>query len=479
MNYHFIQTQLDDFRFLNSMKSLFTRQEVDFFLEEDLDQISRIQCEGLFTIIGWIDQRRVGLIYSDFRVNGAGYAERNSSRFSNFLNYLQRERIPGIFVGNTIGLSLMGGRKVFRNSFGIWPHILNFSRTNLLITIAVGKCLGLGPVLFAHGHYRMAIKNETRLNLTGPEVLKNFFGKNFQFDEFASAERQLRTTDLIHEMVESTEEAFDRARCLLRMRDSDFLLKDKPCVPTGNPRKDVPIQNIYKLLDEIGEERVELFSGMDPLVKIFVVKRGTRPIGVFINPPGNQVGMVTVDTLQKYAAGLDLFKALGIPVMSLLDAPGIDPRFDQSDRNIIRVMIWLGEKIIHFPHGHMGIAVGRVYGGATTLVFHRNFGGRKSLALKGAKMGSMHESLISKVLDGTPRLLEEWKQVAAKQTPDFKDLIDSGNLDKVIEMNEIGAEVDDFLALLESEKEGRNRTLDLPSKQGSQSSVHEITQALA
>jgi acetyl-CoA carboxylase carboxyltransferase component len=454
MNYVWKSLSLNDYRFLSPLQQLLTRSEVDLYIEQECQQVTRKDCEGLITVVGDLEGKRVGVIYSDFRVNGASYGHRNSKRFSSFLSLLQAEGTPAVFVANTTGLSLMAGRKVFSDSFGIWPSILSFSKTNFLVTIAMGKCLGLGPILFGHGHYRMAVRDETHINLTGPEVLKLFFGKRFDFNEHASAERQVKTTDLIHELVQTREFAFEKAKLLINLLNPRYSIPPVDPIDPATPQ-DESISKMNHLLNQIGKRRIELFPHLHSIVRIFLVERNSKRIGVFINPPGNRSGMITVNSLQKYGAGLDLFKAMGVPVLSMVDAPGIDPRFEQTDRNIIRVMMGLGEKIIHYPHGHMGIAIGRVYGGATTLVFHKNFGGRRSLALFGAKMGSMHESLIDKVLDGSPRLLEEWQSVASKQSSDLKDLIESGNVDQVIEESEIGAEVDRFFVILREETQAK------------------------
>jgi acetyl-CoA carboxylase carboxyltransferase component len=169
-------------------------------------------------------------------------------------------------------------------------------------------------------------------------------------------------------------------------------------------------------------------------------------VGIFINPPERSNNMITVRTLDKYAAGLDLFRAMGLPIVSFLDSPGIDPRFDQADANNLRRILQVGARIIRYPHGTMGVVVGRCYGGATTLAFPKVFGSKRSVVLRGSRIGAMHESIITQVLDGSARLLEQWREVAARQGPGFEDLLEEGSLDAVIEIADIPDEIDRFLA---------------------------------
>jgi acetyl-CoA carboxylase carboxyltransferase component len=189
----------------------------------------------------------------------------------------------------------------------------------------------------------------------------------------------------------------------------------------------------------------ELVPGWCGSVRLFLGLRRGMPIGVFVNPPRRPDNLVTVRTLEKYAAGLDLFRALGVPIVSLLDSPGIDPRFEQGDANNMRKILWVGEKIIRYPHGAMGVVTGRCFGGASTLAFPRVFGSVRNVALRDCRIGTMHERIVTRVLEQSPRLLEQWRQVEAQQGPALEDLLADGTLDAVIDSWELGDEVDAFL----------------------------------
>jgi acetyl-CoA carboxylase carboxyltransferase component len=202
----------------------------------------------------------------------------------------------------------------------------------------------------------------------------------------------------------------------------------------------------------------ELVPGWCPSVRVFLGTRRSRPLGIFINPPRQSNNLITVRTLEKYAAGLDVFGAMGVPIVSFLDSPGVDPRFDQSDANNIRRMLWVGEKIIRFPHGSMGVVAGRCFGGASTLGFPKVFGARRVLALRGSTFGTMQSGIIDQVLRQSPRLREQWRQTAAEQGPGLEDLLESGTLDAVIDPHQLPGEIDRFLAHLDGQPRLRKST---------------------
>jgi acetyl-CoA carboxylase carboxyltransferase component len=408
-------------------------------VEADVDagRFDRTRCGGLITAAGEVDGRPVAIAWSDFRVNAAAYGQANSRRFTAFLRHLRTigKRVPLIYVVNSAGLSLAEGRQLFADAFAIWPELLRYAEERQLLTCAAGRCLGLAPILFGLGHYRVAIAERTQLNLAGPDVITRFFGKGTDFERGAAAERFVEQNDLIHELVPSVDAAFARFREILSLRPAH---RFGPSTLGGTSA-----MLLHSFLDC---EPGELIPGWSDRLRIFLGTRRGSPIGIFLNPPERSNNLICVRTLDKYAAGLDLFRSMRIPIVSLLDSPGADPRFDQSDANNFRRMLWVGEKIIRYPHGAMGVVIGRCFGGAATLGFPKVFGGTRSLALTGCRVGTMDSRLIDGQLSGSARLRAEWKATAARQGPELGDLLERGTVDAVIEVADLAREVDTFLA---------------------------------
>ncbi len=409
-------------------------------LVEDVDPavpFDRSQCGGLVLAVGECQGRAVAVAWSDFRVDGGCYNHANASRFTAFLRELGNDAGGGpplFYVVNSAGVSLVQGRTLFADAFRLWPELLAYSREHVVVTCAVGKCLGLATLLFGLGHYRMAVMGRTHINLTGPEVLELFFGDRVDFARQAAAESSYDRNDLVHELVPSVEVAFERWKGLLGLGHES--------TPVTTEQDPVTIEFLGAFLDPGPQE---LVPGWCSTLRLFLGARRGRPIGIFINPLRRPENLITVRTLDKYAAGLDLFRALRVPIVSVLDSPGVDPRFEQSDANNIRRMLAVGEKIITYPHPFMGVIAGRCFGGASTLSMPKIFGGRRSLALRGSTFGVMQSSIIDRVLQQSPRLRELWRASEAEQVPGLEDLLGSGMLDAVIDLHELPDEIDRLL----------------------------------
>jgi acetyl-CoA carboxylase carboxyltransferase component len=438
--YHLLRIEAGRHPFLATLFAAFDAPVLDVWVESGVSETSFDRgCNGgLITAIAECDGRSVAVVWSDFRVNGASYGRANSTRFVAFLRHLRQSghAIPLIYVINSAGVSVMEGRTAFSTAFGIWPELLGYAEDQVLLTCAVGKCLGLAPLLFGLGHYRVAVAARTQVNLTGPDVLRMFFGRGCAFEERAAAERCVEQNDLIHDVVPSTSAA------LVLFRQ---LLGTSAGATGGGPPAELGPRTAGVLARILEGPFRELVPGWCPRVRLFLGTRRGRPVGVFVNPLERSDNLINVRTLDKYAAGLDLFRALRVPIISVLDSPGIDPRFEQGDANNIRRILEVGERIIRYPYGAMGIAAGRCFGGATTLGFPKVFGGRRNVALRGAQVGIMDDRIVGELLSASPRLSAQWQATVAARGPAFEDLLAEGSLDGVIDLGELPGEVNRFL----------------------------------
>ncbi len=439
-SYHWIPVATAEHRFLRTVADGLGVHSFRVWIDADVsaDRFSRTDCGGLVTATAECDGRTVAIAWSDFRVNAASFDAANSRRFAAFLRELEHRRghpVPLLYFVNSAGISLMAGRLAFTDGFALWPALLRFAERHLLLTCADGQCLGLAPLLYGLGHYRLAVAGRAHLNLTGPEVIRMFFGAGVDFAREAAAERFTESTDLVHELVPTIEAACHRFRDLMAGGSRDRTTAP----PALGPRSEAILT---AFLDEPPQE---LVPGWCDRLRLFLGRRHGQPVGLFLNPPERSDNLITVRTLEKYAAGLDLFRALGVPIVSLLDSPGFDPRFAQSAANNFRRMLWVGEKIIHYPHGSMGVVVGRCFGGSATLSFPKVFGGRRLVALAGSRLGVMDSRIVDRLLGGSPRLLAQWRAVAAKQTPGLEDLVAQGTVDAVVTLDALGEEIDRFL----------------------------------
>jgi acetyl-CoA carboxylase carboxyltransferase component len=442
----FVAVDLDAHRSLPAMQAplLDGATAVEYFSPGGL-AYDRRQADGFITLRVSHDAGAFGVVYNDFKLKGGSFSKDNSERLAAFIDVMYAEHLPMVFLVDSMGVRIMEGRSIVKYGFNVIPSLLRYREHHLLVTCNIGRALGLGAVLYAAGHYRMAIAGKSLTNLAGPEIMRMFFGETLDFNTVAAPEHQLPGNVLINDVAASRGEMLAKARALVGMTMGPPALLRSPAASPPFPALPLSVKPEVKLagiLAAIADTSTELFGCLSPSVRTYVATKHGRRFGVFINPPGNPDNLVTADVLDKYILALDLFRVMRLPIVSMLDTPGGDPR-DNSD---VILKLWLtAQKIIEYPYGKMGICIGRGYGGAIVLALPRFFGSDATYVLDGASLGLMHPHLIDSLLASSKSLAAEWNAAKAKQTADCGDLVAANLIDGMLAPADVVPALDRFL----------------------------------
>lgn len=443
--------------FLKKLEGLLD-DEIEIYVARDL-QLSRVNLDGLWLIKGTINHEPVALAWSDFRVKGGSYGHYVGVALQAFLASPEIAYLPLILGVNSLGFRFMEGRGIFDAVFGIIPAIEKHKQNNLVLSLCFGQCLGLGSLVFGLGHYRLAVEQDTTINLAGPDVFKMFFGEKVAFSDVASSRQQYLKTDIIHELVADMDEAQSRLKILflaLQAKSHSFHYAhthQRAQIFSEISKESISERNLCRLMSKVGDEYVELFKGYSDRLRAYIVLVDGEYIGVLANPPKNMNNMFTCRALTLYLEAVKLFETLQLPLLILLDTPGVDPRMDGNNQHTIDRLLAVTGKIISYPHKKMGIVTGRGYGGANTLLIPKVYGGAAVYVLdKDVEMNVMHESIMRKLLSGSAQLLGQWEESRLLESPDFSDVIASGCIDRVIGEDDIRKVVQRHLLKRESNR---------------------------
>ncbi len=451
--YHWISERVSDCAFLGPLRDQLG-SVVEFFVPRSTAQVQRSALDGTWLLRATFQGHAIALVWSDFRVKGGSIGKDISHRFCAFLQALSAFNLPLVIKVSSLGVRFMEGRTVFEPAFSVLPAIDRYRRRNLVITLGHGNVLGIGVLIFGLGHYRLTVREDTFVNLTGPEVCRMVFGSGVKFDDIAAAEHQFRRTDLIHELADDLPGGLERVGELLTAFHGTAAGLNPPCQEDAASDTDDERPAIDRLISGFTDSYVELFRQYDDRLRAYIAVIGGQKFGILANPVGNSNNMIRARSLALFSEALTLFQQLKLPVLSLLDTPGADPRMDGNNLQLIERMLGVAEQIIQYPYGKLGIVVGRAFGGACVLGFPKVFGSQHLFGLEGSTMGIMHEKIINQLLAGSAKLKEQWDEVAQTQAPNLDDLIASGAVDAVIRKTDIRRYVSCFL--LEPSRSSKN-----------------------
>lgn len=448
----FVHSQLANHTYLKCLSPLIDG-DLKLYVD-DAAKVDRLSQDGITTGFATIAQMPVAFIYQDFRVNGASVSKTNAKRMMAFCEEVIQTKRPLIFLMNSLGVRITQGRTIFNDAFSMIPMLFKVKKEVPLITAAFAGTIGINAIYFAQGHYRISVASSP-INLAGPEVHKRFFGdKNLTYQKFAAASHQFRLNTLVHETVENTSELLTRIKTIVTTLNNEKLQ-----APALYAEK----TTLTDLLKQLGDDVIELFPLKGKDVKVYIGKIGTHKVGYLVNPPQQPNNLLTVASMDKALAAMDLFKSLKIPVISLLDCPGGDPRQGESDANGLLRMTELAQVMIDYPYKKMGIINGRCFGGSGMFCFPHIFGGHRVLAVEGSQVGIMNDVIIKELLSGSPRLYQEWEKAHVSETADLKDLIEAGTIDRIIARENIGFEIK-VLLLENLLEQGEQASYELPTE---------------
>lgn len=458
-----LAAQLQNTNFLNRLEGLLD-DNIEVYAPSGSKKISRVKLDGMWLIKGYINSQPVAVIWSDFRVKGGSFGKYICEALQAFLTCPEIKGLPLVVGVNSLGFRFMEGRSIFNSVFGIIPAIAAHKENNLVMTICFGQCLGLGALVFGLGHYRIAVEEDTTLNLAGPDVFKMFFGENIAFEDVAGTRRQYVKTDMIHEVLPDLSAAKEKARNLflaLQTKVHHFHYASSNPVAhktSAIAKASTPEKKLANLLAHSCDEYVELFEGYTDRLRAYILQVDGQFVGLLANPPGNLNNMFTCRAIMLYLEALKLFKFLQLPFVAMLDTPGVDPRMDGNNQFTIDRLLTVTDEILSYPYKKFGVITGRGYGGANTLAIPKAYGSEGNYILdEDTEVNVMHESIIRKLLTGSNQLLSQWEDSLDKQCPQFSDMIEGGNIDRVINAGELKGLIK--LHLLEQTSEQAGDTL--------------------
>lgn len=461
--YEWKEIALRDFHFLSVLAGIYGENaHVELYWDPSLE-FNRVQADGVIAVRGFVNNQRISVILNDFRVNGGSFGRKNMNRLNQFMAQIEKHDGSLIFVLNTLGARFTEGRSLFAEVFSMIPALQSYRTNHLYVAATLGKCLGMGALFLGQAHYRIALGTESLINLTGPEVLSLFFGKEVpDFKEFASAGHQFKTNSLIHEILPDTASLYLRLRELVSYPASiESNASENLLIPhEGNPKYLKSERALVNILNEIGTKACEVFPQLSSVARTFLIQRGGRTMGMIANPPLHPNNLLTVEAIERSQFAMALFAAMKIPVLSIIDSPGGDPRASESDADAILKMVELVHTMIDYPHGKMGIVSGRCFGGSCMFAFPKIFGSQHTVAIEGAQLGIISDFIVEKLLERNPRMKLEWAKNQNIDLPDLSDMIAAGQLNAVIPMTQLGTQVEVFLSrldLLKAPPQGRRQ----------------------
>ena len=355
---------------------------------------SRPDTDGVVTGWGTVNGRKVFVFAHDFRVFGGSLGEVFATKIHTLMDLAASTGAPVIGLNDGGGARIQEGITALAGFGGIFARNVSLSGVVPQISVILGPCAGGAAYSPALTDFVFAVKDQTNLFVTGPDVVEAVTGEKTTREELGGAVTHATRTGVASFLADDESSCFDDVRYLLSFLPSNNQEDPPYVVPTDHPSRRcdelldiVPpepnraydVRDVIEAIVDDGE-----FLEVQPLWAANVVCALARldghPVGIVANQPLVLAGALNIDAAEKAARFVRTCDAFNIPLVTLVDVPGFLPGIDQEHAGIIRRGAKLLYAYCEATVPRVQVVLRKAYGGAYIVMDSKSLGADLSFA---------------------------------------------------------------------------------------------------
>ena len=414
--------------------------------------------DGVVTGHGTISGRPVYIFAQDFTVSGGSLSKTMSEKICKVMDMARQNGAPCIGLNDSGGARIQEGIDALAGYGEIFERNILSSGVVPQISGIFGPCAGGACYSPALTDFTLMVKNTSYMFLTGPAVVKSVTGEEVTQEELGGASVHATKSGVAHFAAENEQEGLDTIKELLSYIPQNNM-EEAPVVPTNDP-----YNRVDDLLNEIVPDNPNKAYDMSQVIrsivddgKFFEVHKdfakniivgfahmNGRSVGVVANQPKFLAGVLDINASRKAARFVRFCDSFNIPLVTLVDVPGVLCGTQQEYGAIItngaKLLYAYGEATVP----KVTVTLRKSYGGSHIVMSCKQLRGDINYAWPSAQMAVMGADgavnvLYSKDLKAVEDP-EEKAKVRAEKKAEYEELFNNpyqaaqkGYIDDVIE----------------------------------------------
>ncbi|MFE6922051.1 acyl-CoA carboxylase subunit beta [Nocardia sp. NPDC057663] len=297
-----------------------------------------VPADALVTGTGRIDGRPAVVIATDFTAAGGSNGVVGNEKLRRSWEIAAARGIPVVMLFDGGGHRLQEGldARTFAGGFDIQQVQTRLSGWVPMVAAILGPGFGQPTLTASLCDYVVAVRGTASLGMAPPALVRAATGEEIDAESLYGADAQagFGTIDLA---VDTEEDALDALRWYLELLPANADQPPPTEHPTGpDPEAATRLDTVVPanlrvgydmdlviagLVDE--ESRVDLKSAYAPNVITALARIEGRPIGIVANQPLHLAGTLDAPGARKAAHLISLCDAFAIPILVLMDLPGL------------------------------------------------------------------------------------------------------------------------------------------------------------
>lgn len=370
----------------------------DFGLEK-----KKVIGDGVITGYGKINGRTVFVASQDFTVIGGTLGECHSAKICKVMDMAYDMKVPFISINDGGGARIEEGILSLNGYSGIFYRNTKMSGVVPQISIILGPCAGGACYSPAISDFIFMTEKNSKMFITGPQVVKAVTGLSVSAEELGGAEVQSSVSGVVHFVHKTEEDTLAAVRELLEYLPANSYENPPLCeeaAKTNSCAKDlmdiVPdvqtrAYDVKQVIDALVDK--DSFLEVQPNYALNIVvglaRMNGECVGVVANQPNYLSGTLDVNASDKAARFIRFCDCFNIPVVSLVDVPGFFPGKEQEHSGIIRHGAKLLYAYAEATVPKISLILRKAYGGAYIAMNSKGLGADCVLAWPIAQIAVM------------------------------------------------------------------------------------------
>lgn len=286
----------------------------------------------------------------DFTVKGGSIGHANSAKRTRLVRLALEQGLPLVIMLDGAGERAGNTAERYPNTANDLQLVADLKGRVPVVTMVLGSSAGHGALTGMFADLIIMLEGAA-LFTAGPPLVQASLGIHVTPEELGSAEMHATKSGVVHNLARTEPEAFAQARYFLSLmpqRRGEPAPENRECAtaaagdvealvdiipPAGNQPYDMHAV-IAALAD--GQSSFELQPGFGASIICALARFGGVPCMVVANQPTVLAGAITRDAAEKATHFIDVAAAFGLPLVTLLDTPGVMPGPQSEQQGVLK-----------------------------------------------------------------------------------------------------------------------------------------------
>ncbi|MBQ61146.1 MAG: acyl-CoA carboxylase [Gammaproteobacteria bacterium] len=295
--------------------------------------------DGTITGTGMVKAREICILAQDYTVHGGSTGTIADRKMGRLTQRALDRGIPMVLLLEGGGHRIQDGMNAahFAAASPVFHNLVQLSGWVPMVAAIMGQGFA-GPTAYASlADFVVMIRSVSTMGIAGPALVKAGTSKEISKEELGGVARQVDQQGIADLAVDNETECLQAIEKFLSYLPGNASL-EPPHINCDDPvdRRDdellelVPsnrrkVYDMRKVISTIADKGslFELKPGYAKNMLTFFARLNGRPVGFFANQPKSKGGILDTAACEKAAHFIGLCDAYGLPLVSLIDIPGL------------------------------------------------------------------------------------------------------------------------------------------------------------